>query len=86
MSSDAVLARIRTHLHEECEIPLERITPEASFRTDLGTDSLDLISLVNELDDLLCGARVSDEDLIAIETVGQAVELVLRHRELGALA
>ncbi len=84
MSPTDVLDRIRTHLNEECEIPVERITPAASFRDDLETDSLDLLSLMNELDDLLGGARVSDEELIAIQTVGEAIDLVLRHNQAAA--
>jgi hypothetical protein len=46
------------------------------FREDLEADSLDLYTLVQELEDSY-GVRISDEEAAKILTVGQAVDFVL---------
>ncbi len=53
----------------------EEVTREASFREDLGADSLDLVELIMEFEDTFGGA-ISDEEAQEIETVGQAVDYV----------
>ena len=58
-----------------------RSTPRRSrratrFREDLDADSLDLYTLVQELEDSY-GVKISDEEAARILTVGQAVEFVL---------
>ena len=46
------------------------------FKEDLEADSLDLYSLVQELEDTY-GVTMSDEQAARIRTVGQAVDFVL---------
>ncbi len=53
-----------------------RVTESTRFREDLEADSLDLYTLVQELEDSY-GVRISDEEAAKILTVGQAVEFVL---------
>lgn len=53
----------------------EEVTRDASFREDLGADSLDLVELIMEFEDTF-GGTISDEEAQEIETVGQAVEYV----------
>jgi acyl carrier protein len=48
------------------------------FREDLEADSLDLYTLVQELEDTY-GVQMSDEQAARILTVGQAVDFVLAH-------
>ena len=56
---------------------IPRLVTEATrFREDLEADSLDLYTLVQELEDSY-GVRMSDEEAARILTVGQAVEFVL---------
>ena len=45
---------------------------------DLEADSLDLYTLVQELEDSY-GVRIPDEDAAQILTVGQAIEYILAH-------
>ena len=45
---------------------------EASFRDDLGADSLDVVELVMELEDEF-DMEISDEDAEKIATVGDAI-------------
>ena len=56
----------------------ERIEEDTRFREDLEADSLDLYTLVQELEDTY-GVRMSDEQAAEILTVGQAVDFVLAH-------
>lgn len=48
------------------------VTLEASFKEDLGADSLDVVELVMELEDEF-DMEISDEDAEKIATVGDAV-------------
>jgi acyl carrier protein len=71
-----VVSLIRSHLAEELEIDPASITEATRFRDDLDADSLDLYTLVQELEDTY-GVRMSDEQAAKIVTVGQAVDFVL---------
>jgi acyl carrier protein len=55
---------------EESEVKLE-----ASFKEDLGADSLDVVELVMELEDEF-GMEISDDDAEKIVTVGDAVNYI----------
>ncbi len=48
---------------------------EASFRDDLGADSLDVVELVMELEDEF-DMEISDEDAEKIATVGDAISYI----------
>ena len=53
------------------------IEESTRFREDLEADSLDLYTLVQELEDSY-GIKISDEQAAKILTVGQAVDFVLQ--------
>jgi acyl carrier protein len=76
MTRDEVLALIRAHLADELEIDPGLIGPATRFREDLEADSLDLFTLVQELEDSY-GVRMTDEEAAKILTVGQAVDFVV---------
>ena len=78
MTRDSVLALIREHLSDELEIDPGRIEEGTRFKEDLEADSLDLYTLVQELEDTY-GVAMSDEQAARIHTVGQAVDFVLAH-------
>ena len=78
MTRDEVLELIRTHLADELELDPARVQEETRFKEDLEADSLDLYSLVQELEDTY-GVRMSDEQAAKVQTVGQAVDFVLEH-------
>ena len=59
------------------------VTEEARFKEDLDADSLDLVELVMGLEERF-DISVPEEDLDGVETVGQALTLVLG--KLGANA
>ena len=76
MTRDEVFALIRAHLADELEIDPERIGPSTRFREDLEADSLDLFTLVQELEDSY-GVRMTDEEAARVLTVGEAVDFVV---------
>ncbi|HVW16792.1 MAG TPA: acyl carrier protein [Solirubrobacteraceae bacterium] len=83
MTRDEVLSLIRAHLADELDLDPGGIDEATSFREDLAADSLDLYTLVQELEDSF-GISMPDEDAAGIHTVGQAVDYVLAHAPAGA--
>ena len=82
MNREQVFSLIRTHLADELELDPETIQESTRFKEDLEADSLDLYTLVQELEDSY-GVRISDEEAAKILTVGQAVEFVLASGAAG---
>ena len=78
MTRDDVFAMVQAHLVDELEIDPARIDDSTNFRVDLEADSLDLYTLVQELEDSF-GVKMTDEQAARIATVGQAVDFVLVH-------
>ena len=76
MTRETVLELIREHLADELELDPERIQESTHFREDLSADSLDLYTLVQELEDQY-GVKMSDEEAAHIQTVAQAIDFVL---------
>lgn len=54
------------------------VVPAASFKEDLGADSLDVVELVMQLEDEF-EMEISDEDAEKIATVGDAVTYIESH-------
>jgi acyl carrier protein len=78
MIREQVFGLVQAHLADELDLDPGAISEETRFREDLEADSLDLYTLVQELEDSY-GVRISDEQAAAILTVGQAVDFVLAH-------
>jgi len=76
MNREQVFALIQAHLADELEIDPASIRESTRFREDLEADSLDLYTLVQELEDSY-GVKISDEQAAKILTVGEAVDFVL---------
>jgi len=83
MTRDEVLELVRSHLASELEVDPERVEEDTRFKEDLDADSLDLVTLVMELEDNY-GVRIPDEEAARIVTVGQAVDYILAHAPQGA--
>ena len=78
MTREEVFAMVQAHLVDELEVDPARIDDTTNFRSDLEADSLDLYTLVQELEDTY-GVRIPEEQAAKILTVGQAVDFVLAH-------
>jgi acyl carrier protein len=77
-SREQVFALVRGHLADELDVDPQAIGEATRFREDLEADSLDLYTLVQELEDTY-GVKMSDEQAAQILTVGQAVDFVMSH-------
>lgn len=70
-----VLDRVKSIIVERLGVDEAEVTLEASFKDDLGADSLDVVELVMELEDEF-DLEISDEDAEKITTVGEVVNYV----------
>jgi acyl carrier protein len=76
MNREEVLSLISNHLADELEVDAARIGDGTRFKEDLEADSLDLYTLVQELEDTY-GVRIPDDEAARILTVGQAADFIL---------
>ena len=83
MTRGEVLELVRSHLASELEVEPDHIEEGTRFKEDLDADSLDLVTLVMELEDRY-GMRIPDEEAARIATVGQALDYILAHAPQGA--
>lgn len=70
-----VLERVTKIIVDRLDVEESKVTPEATFKDDLGADSLDVVELVMELEDEF-DLQFSDEDSEKIVTVGDAVSYI----------
>lgn len=82
MTREQVFVLIRAHLADELDLEPGQIGEGTRFREDLEADSLDLYTLVQELEDTY-GVRIPDEQAADILTVGQAVDFVVANSSNG---
>lgn len=78
MTREEVFVLIQAHLADELDVEPALIGEATHFKEDLEADSLDLYTLVQELEDTY-GVQISDEQAAEILTVGQAVDFVMAH-------
>jgi acyl carrier protein len=78
MTREEVFVLIQAHLVDELDLDPAQIDDSTRFKEDLAADSLDLYTLVQELEDSY-GVRIPDEQAAEILTVGQAVDFVVAH-------
>ncbi|MCD7033812.1 acyl carrier protein [Metabacillus sp. GX 13764] len=70
-----VLERVTKIVIDRLGVEEAQVKPEASFKDDLGADSLDVVELVMELEDEF-DMEISDEEAEKIATVGDAVNYI----------
>lgn len=70
-----VLERVTNIIVDRLGVEESKVTMDATFKDDLGADSLDVVELVMELEDEF-GLQFSDEDSEKIVTVGDAVKYI----------
>jgi acyl carrier protein len=78
MTHEQILTLIQTHLADELDLDPNQINEQTRFKEDLEADSLDLYTLVQELEDTY-GIQIPDDQAADILTVGAAVDFVLAH-------
>lgn len=70
-----VTERVTKVIVDRLGVDESEVKAEASFRDDLGADSLDVVELVMELEDEF-DMEISDDDAEKIATVGDAVSYI----------
>jgi acyl carrier protein len=76
MERDEGLAALREVAVEVLNVEPDVVTEDARFKEDLDADSLDLVELVMGLEERF-DISVPEEDLDGVNTVGQAVDMVM---------
>ncbi len=77
--TETIEQRIKRVVVETLNVKTEQVTNEASFRDDLGADSLDQVQLVMNLEeefkDLING-EIPEADAEKLNTVGEVIKYV----------
>ncbi|MEX2414848.1 MAG: acyl carrier protein [Paenibacillaceae bacterium] len=74
-----VVDRVKKIVVDRLGVEEAEVTLEASFKDDLGADSLDVVELVMELEDEF-DIEISDEDAEKVTTVGEVVKYIEANR------
>ncbi len=72
---DELFLKVKKIIAEKLEVEEDKITLEASFRQDLGADSLDTYELVYGIEEEM-GITIPDEKANEFETVKDAYEFI----------
>ncbi len=70
-----VFERVKKIIVDQLGVDEAKVTMEASFREDLGADSLDLVELIMAFEEEF-GGEISDEEAQKIKTVNEAVSFL----------
>jgi len=62
---------------EQLDVTKEACVPEASFIDDLGADSLDLVELIMEMEEVF-GVEIADEELEKFRTVKDVIDFLAK--------
>ncbi len=71
--------KLRAIIADVMGIDESEITPETTFREDLGADSLDVFQIITGIEDEF-GLEISEETAKSIETVQDAVDTIKKLR------
>lgn len=72
---DDIFEKVKKLIADKLEVEESKITPESSFRQDLGADSLDTYELVYAIEEEL-GITIPDEKANELETVKDALDFI----------
>lgn len=77
MTESEVFKKVKDLVVEKLDVDSSKVTMEASFRKDLGADSLDTYELVYAIEEET-GITISDDMANEFETVGDAVKFLAK--------
>jgi len=75
-----LFTKLKELIVDKLEVKESDVVPEATFRDDLGADSLAIVELVMNIEDRF-GITIPDEDAEKLHTVGSAVEYIQKKLE-----
>ncbi|MBQ1267994.1 MAG: acyl carrier protein [Muribaculaceae bacterium] len=70
-----IAERVKAIIVDKLSVDENEVTPNASFSTDLGADSLDTVELIMEFEKEF-GISIPDEEAEKIGTVGDAIAYI----------
>ncbi|WP_128894278.1 acyl carrier protein [Longirhabdus pacifica] len=70
-----MMDKVKSIIVDKLGVDEAEVTPEASFKDDLGADSLDIVELVMELEEEF-DMEISDEDAEKITSVGEVLNYI----------
>ncbi len=76
-----IFDKIKELICEQFDVDPEQITEETNFLRDLSADSLDFVELVMNMEDTFGLPETDEEQIRAIQTVGDLVEYVQKTQE-----
>ncbi len=71
--------RVKNIIVDRLGVDAGKVEMKATFKDDLGADSLDVVELIMELEDEF-DLEISDEDAEKISTVGDVVTYIEQHQ------
>ncbi len=77
MTEAEIFEKVRNLVVEKLRVSPDKVTMDASFRKDLGADSLDTYDLVYALEEET-GVTISDDEANGFETVGDSVKYLMK--------
>lgn len=77
-TQDNTLAELAAILEEVAGVKPEDVTPEKSFVDDLDVDSLSMVEVAMAVEEKF-HAKIPDEELSKLKTVGDAVTYIEQH-------
>ena len=78
MADDTILQELAQILEEVADVKPEDVTPDKSFVDDLDVDSLSMVEVAMAVEEKF-NAKIPDEELSELKTVGDAVTYIQQH-------
>ena len=79
MTEQEIETKVTELVAEHLKVDESQISRDTNFINDLNADSLDIVELVMDLEDAF-QTSIPDDQADKIQTVGQAVEYILKNR------
>lgn len=76
MTFDTVYGKVKEVVAEVFSVDEDKLSLETNFETDLGAESLDLVTMLMEFE-VAFGRKIPDEDAEKIATIGDAVDYIM---------
>ena len=75
-----IAERVKAIIVDKLSVDENEVTPNASFSTDLGADSLDIVEILMAFEDEF-DAEIPDSEVEKIRKVGEIAELLKKYTE-----